>query len=461
MTNRSVTDAVLDVVILAAGKGTRMKSKLPKVLHPLNGRAMVQYSVQAAFEATDRTPMVIVGHQEDAVREELGGAARYARQEEQLGTGHAIMQAYSTLEKQSDHVAVIYADMPLLRGDTLRKLHAAQVTNADGPFSMLTLTTDTPRGFGRVIRSASGAVQAIVEEADASPEQKAIREVNVGIYCFEAAWLWSHLDQIPLSTKGEYYLTDLVAIAVKEGGTINALVMDDPTEGMGVNTRVHLAEAETAMRQRINETMMLSGVTIIDPATTYIHADVTIGHDTIIYPNTYLLEETIIGHDCIIGPNAHITGATIGDRCVIKQSVMEYATLEDDVDVGPFARLRKGAYLESGVHMGNFGEVKNSRLGRGVAMGHFSYIGDADIGSETNIGAGTITCNYDGKQKHKTIVGKNTFIGSDTLLVAPVELGDNAHTGAGSVVTRDVPANTLVYGVPAKSPTRSSRKAEE
>lgn len=461
MSNNASVRSIFDVVILAAGKGTRMKSKLPKVLHPINGTSMVMHSVNSATKATGRSPVVVVGHQEAAVRAELNETARYVRQEEQLGTGHAVMQAREMLQGEASHVAVIYADMPLLRSETLQNLYEAQVQNQDGPFSMLTLSAEKPRGFGRIIRNEAGSVQAIVEEADATPEQKAIKEVNVGIYCFDAEWLWGHLDRIPLSAKGEYYLTDLVAIAVAEGGAINALVMEDPLEGLGVNTRIHLAEAEAAMRKRVNETHMLNGVTIIDPATTYIYGDVVIGPDTVILPNTHIYGATTIGEDCTIGPNSHITGATIGNRCIIRQSTVEYATLEDNVDVGPYARLRKGAYLESGVHMGNFGEVKNSRLGRGVAMGHFSYIGDADIGTETNIGAGTITCNYDGKRKHRTIVGDHVFVGSDTLLVAPVKLGDRARTGAGSVVTRDVPAGTLVYGVPARPPSRSNREAEE
>lgn len=461
MTDHVSAQSSFDVVILAAGKGTRMKSKLPKVLHQLNNKPMVLYSVEAATAASGRPPVLVVGFQEEVVRKEVDDAARYVRQQEQLGTGHAVMQARDMLKGKSTHIAVIYADMPLLRSETLAKLHQAQIANTDGPFSMLTLETDTPRGFGRIIRGEDGTVKAIVEEAAATDEQKLIREVNVGIYCFDAGWLWEHLDAIPLSAKGEYYLTDLVEIAVDAGGSINALTMEDPTEGLGVNTRVHLSEAEAAIRTRINEAIMLSGVTMIDPSTTYIHPDVQIGQDTVIYPNTYLLDGTTIGEDCVIGPNCYITGSIIGDRCVVKQSTLEYATLEADVDAGPYARLRKGAYLESGVHMGNFGEVKNSRLRQGVAMGHFSYIGDADIGAKTNIGAGTITANYDGKNKNKTIVGEHAFIGSDTVLIAPVVVGDNAIIGAGSVVTKDVAAESLVYGVPAKPPSPSSKKSRE
>jgi bifunctional UDP-N-acetylglucosamine pyrophosphorylase/glucosamine-1-phosphate N-acetyltransferase len=315
---------------------------------------------------------------------------------------------------------------------------------------MLTLEADKPRGFGRIVRGDDGAVRAIVEEAVATEEQRRIREVNLGVYCFDAAWLWAHLDRIPLSPKGEYYLTDLVGLAVGEVASVKTLGLDDPDEALGINTRVHLAEAEAALRRRINEKWMLAGVTLIDPATTYIDAAATLGPDTVILPNTHIWGATTIGRDCRIGPNSVLRDVTVGDRCHIDSSVVEGATLENEVGIGPYAHLRKGAYLESGVHMGNFGEVKNSRLRRGAKMGHFSYIGDADIGEDTNIGAGTITCNYDGVRKNKTTVGAGVFIGSDTLLVAPVTVGRGARTGAGAVVTKDVPDDSLAVGMPAR-----------
>lgn len=445
----------LDAVILAAGQGTRMKSELPKVLHPIGGQPLVLYSVQAAEAVSHQPPVLVVGHEAEQVREAVGERARYAVQAEQLGTGHAVMQARELLEGRSDTVLVMYADMPLLSADTLLALYEAH-TGSGGPITMLTHLTDMPRGFGRIIRGEGNSVRAIVEAAQATPEQLAIREVNVGVYCFDADWLWSHLDAIPLSPKGEYYLTDLVEIAVGEGADIRALVVEDADEVLGINTRVHLAEAEAALRRRVNERLMLSGVTLIDPASTYIHPGVTVGRDTIIMPNTYLWGGTSIGTHCVIGPNTIIRDSQIGDHCEVLSSVIEQAGMEDHVDIGPFGHLRKGAYLESGVHMGNFGEVKNSRLRSGVKMGHFSYIGDGDIGEETNIGAGTITCNYDGVKKNKTVTGKGVFIGSDTMLVAPVTLGDGARTGAGSVVTRDVAAGELVYGVPAKPPVSAA-----
>lgn len=451
----------LDVVILAAGQGTRMESSLPKVLHPLGGQPMVRYSIQAARAVSQRPPVLVVGHGEEQVREVVGDAARYVVQAEQLGTGHAVMQARAMLEGQSGTVVVTYADMPLLTAGTIEAMCDAQQASG-GPLTMLTHLTDTPRGFGRIVRDAeTGRVQAIVEAAQATPEQLAIREVNVGVYCFDAAWLWSHLDAIPLSPKGEYYLTDLVEIAVREGGNVTALAAGDADEVLGINTRVHLAEAEAALRRRVNERLMLAGVTLIDPATTYVHPTVTVGRDTVIMPNTYLWGSTKIGENCVVGPNSLVRDSRVGDGCEIRASVVEHAVLEDDVDIGPFAHLRRGAYLETGVHMGNFGEVKNSRLRRGVKMGHFSYIGDGDIGEDTNIGAGTITCNYDGVRKNKTVTGKGVFIGSDTMLVAPVTLGDGARTGAGSVVTKDVPPGTLVYGVPARAPERKPVPSED
>ena len=447
----------LDIVILAAGQGTRMRSELPKVLHMLGGQPMVMYSVASATAVSRRAPVLVIGHGAERVRELVGDAAHYVVQGEQLGTGHAVAQARGLLAGQSQHVIVMYADMPLLRAETLQALYDAQRAST-GPITMLTHITDNPRGFGRIVRDAQGRVQAIVEEAQATPQQLAIREVNDGVYCFDAGWLWNHLDDIPLSPKGEYYVTDLVGLAVAQGATVNALIAEDESEVLGINTRVHLSEAEAALRKRINEALMLAGVTMVDPASTYVHSTVHIGLDTVIMPNTCLWGRTTIGEGCVIGPNTVVRDSTIGNRCQILSSVVESAVVEDDVDIGPFAHLRKGAHLESGVHMGNFGEVKNSRLRRGVKMGHFSYVGDADIGEDTNIGAGTITCNYDGVRKNRTVVGKNVFIGSDTMLVAPVTLGDGARTGAGSVVTHDVPPDTLVYGVPARAPVGGLNK---
>jgi len=305
-------------------------------------------------------------------------------------------------------------------------------------------------GFGRILRDEGGLVVGIVEEAVATDTQKKIRELNCGVYCFDGHWLWPHLTQLPLSPKGEYYLTDLVAMAVAEGQAVEALKISDVTEVLGINDRTHLAQAEAVVRKRINERWMLEGVTLLDPTLIFIDATVRIGQDTIIYPNTYLQGATTIGRQCRLGPNTIVRNSTVGDGCTIEASVIEGAILEEDVDVGPFSHLRKGAHLATGVHVGNFGEVKNSYLGPGTKMGHFSYLGDATVGREVNIGAGTITCNFDGQRKHPTAIEDGAFIGSDTMLVAPVRVGAGAKIGAGSVVTHDIPPHSVAYGVPAR-----------
>jgi bifunctional UDP-N-acetylglucosamine pyrophosphorylase/glucosamine-1-phosphate N-acetyltransferase len=437
-------------VVLAAGQGTRMKSDLQKVLHPLVGRPLVTYAVETATVLTGSAPVLVVGHSSEAVRETVGDGAVFVEQAEQCGTGHAVLQARRVLQGTSDLVVVTYADMPLLTADTLRRLVDRQRENS-GPITILILVDDDPRGFGRVIRDESGAVVRIVEEPVATPEELAVRELNAGVYCFAADWLWNHVDRIPLSQpKEEYYLTDMVGMAIDQGLRVEGVIAGDAAEVLGINTRVHLAEAESAMRRRINAGWMLRGVTIVDPATTYVEPGVTIGRDTTIWPNTHLRGETTIGQHCTIGPNTIVEDCQIGDRCRVLASVLEQAVMEDGADVGPFGHLRKGAHLGRGVHMGNFGEVKNSTLGPGVKMGHFSYVGDAEIESGANVGAGTITCNYDGARKHKTVIDEGAFIGSGTMLVAPVRVGKGAVTGAGSVVTHDVPDGSVAYGVPAR-----------
>jgi len=437
-------------VILAAGQGTRMYTTLPKVLHPILGKPMIWYALQAAYQATKELPVIVVGHEADRVRQAVEGEARFVMQAERLGTGHAVQQAESLLRGKSDLILVTYADMPLVSPETLQNLIDAHRAH-DGPISLLTLIADDPRGFGRIYRDPDNNVLAIVEEAQATPEQKTIRELNTGVMCFNADWLWDALTRVGLSPKGEYYLTDLVAIAVSGGKKVQAILVDNEAEMIGVNTRAHLAEAAAQIQQRINHAWMLAGVTLEDPSAAYIEPTVTLGMDTVIKPNTHLHGATEIGAACILGPNTIIHDSLLGDRCEVLSSVIEHAKLEDDVDVGPYAHLRAGAHLAQGVHMGNFSEVKNSYLGPGSKMGHFSYLGDATLGQNVNIGAGTVTCNYDGMHKHKTEIGANVFIGSDTMLVAPLKLGEGAYTGAGSVVTKDVPEDTIVVGMPARA----------
>ncbi|MEN8241172.1 MAG: bifunctional UDP-N-acetylglucosamine diphosphorylase/glucosamine-1-phosphate N-acetyltransferase GlmU [Chloroflexota bacterium] len=449
----------ISTLILAAGKGTRMKSKLLKVLHPLAGKPMVWHPINQVAQLSDQKPVVVIGYQADAVKQTLGDLAKYAVQEEQLGTGHAVMQAEPLLAGKSDLVLVLFGDMPLVTAKTLSALIDKQKNNP-GPVSMLTVTADDPRGFGRILRNDLGEVEAIVEEVDCTPEQREITELNISMYCFQADWLWEHLPQIPISAKGEYYLTDIIAIARQQGLPVQAEVIPDPLEAMGINTRVHLAEAETILRQRINRQWMLDGVTIIDPSSTYIETSVTLGQDTVIFPNTTLQGETHIGTDCQIGPNTTVIDTAIGNQCRVFSSVLERAVLKNNVDIGPFGHLRSGAHLSDGVHMGNFGEVKNATLGPGAKMGHFSYIGDATIGKDVNIGAGTITCNYDGKNKNHTVIEDGVFIGSDTMLIAPLTIKEGAHTGAGSVVNKDVEKNTVVVGAPARSIRKLDNKGE-
>jgi bifunctional UDP-N-acetylglucosamine pyrophosphorylase/glucosamine-1-phosphate N-acetyltransferase len=438
-------------VILAAGQGTRMKSSRPKVLHPVGGRPMVLWSVDKARASGAEEVVLVVGEGAEAVKETAGDEVRYVFQEEQLGTGHAALQAREALAGKADTVFVLYGDMPTLRTETLQRLIQRHEERKPA-VTMLSVTSEDSMGFGRVVRDEAGNVRAIVEEAVAGPEILAIEELNCGVYCFDAPWLWERLPDVPVTQpKGEYYLTDMIGLAVEDGRTVEAVTIRDVEEVQGINTRVHLARAEGILRERINEEIMLSGVTLIDPATTYIEAGVRVGRDTVIYPNTHLQGETVIGEECVIGPNTIVRDTRVGDRCEITASVLEEAVLEDDVDIGPFGHLRPGAHLGQGVHMGNFGEVKNSYLAPGTKMGHFSYLGDAELGEDVNVGAGTITCNYDGQRKHPTVIEERVFIGSGAMLVAPVRVGKGAKIGAGAVVTRDVPEESLAYGVPARN----------
>lgn len=439
----------ISTIILAAGEGTRMKSDLPKVLHPLNGKPLLRYSIDAARSAGSQRIVVVIGNGAEKVREVVGTTAECVVQEKRMGTGHAVMIAEPAFKNQDGLILVITGDMPLLTADTLQRLVQSQLEN-DGPMTLSTVHSRNPRGFGRILRDADGNVKGIVEEAQATPEQLKIDELNVSGYCFRAQWLWKALKQIKLSPKGEYYLTDVVEVAVKEGSRIAALVLEDEEETLGINNRVHLAEAERIIRRRINQTYLLDGVTMTDPNLVYIEEGVRIGRDTVLLPNTHLSGNTVIGEKCEIGPNTMISDSTIGNHCHLLASVIEGAVVEDEVGMGPFCHLRKGAHLGRGVHMGNFGEVKDSHLAAGVKMGHFSYIGNAEIGENVNIGAGTITCNYDGVHKHPTEIGADTFIGSDTMLVAPLKIGKGAKTGAGAVVTHDVADHEVVAGVPAR-----------
>lgn len=447
-------------VILAAGLGKRMRSNLPKTLHPLLGKPIVFHALDAVLPYVDLAPVLVTGFGGEQVREELarayGSAVTFALQAEQLGTGHAVRSAEDQLRGKADMLLVTFGDMPMLRPETIERL--IQIHRETG--STLTMTSvigDLPRGFGRVVRSSDGSVQAIVEEAVATPEQLKIREYNISAYCFDAEWMWQNLEKLKPSPKGEFYITDLVAEAKAQACRVEAVVLEDLAEGLGINNRVDLADCERALRKRINQQWMLAGVSFLDPDTTTVEMDVTIGQDTVLYPNTHLRGRTSIGENCVIGPDTTLLHTSVGDNSVIQYSTAEKATVGSHVTMGPFCHLRSGAVLMDHVHLGNFGEVKDSTLGEHTKMGHFSYIGNALIGKDVNIGAGTITCNFDGKAKHLTEIGDETFIGSDTMLVAPLKIGKRAKTAAGAVVTHDVPDETLVVGVPARPRERKDQ----
>jgi bifunctional UDP-N-acetylglucosamine pyrophosphorylase/glucosamine-1-phosphate N-acetyltransferase len=346
----------------------------------------------------------------------------------------------------------------LLQVETLRRLVELQKSNP-GPLSLLTVMGDATSDLGRVARAPDGRTSRVVEKDLASPAVLAGCELNAGVFCIAGDWVWDALRRLPVSPAGEYYLTGLVELAAADGLAVETLCVEDAQEALGVNDRVRLAEAEAIMRRRINASYMLAGVTLVNPEQTYIEAGVKIGADTTIWPNTYLRGNTIIGSGCTIGPNTIMQDCRVGNDCTILAAVMECAVVEDNVSMGPFAHLRKNAHLGKGVHMGNFGEVKNSYLGPGTKMGHFSYMGDVTTGEDVNIGAGTITCNFDGVHKNPTVIGDKAFIGSDTMLVAPVKIGEGAHTGAGAVVTHDVPPGETVVGVPAR-PLRKQDKGD-
>lgn len=446
-------------VVLAAGLGTRMKSALPKVLHPLCGLPMIAYPLRALAEAGISSVFVVHNPALASLHEHFDQSVVLVPQSPPLGTAHAVQQAQPYAQGFAE-VMVLNGDTPLIQPETIRALVQARRA-ADAAVALLTMMPANPQGLGRIVRSEDGArVRAIVEEVDCTPEQRRIREVNAGAYCFDGTWVWSALARVqPNPRKGEYFLTDLVALANAEGRAVVAVTVPEE-EGLGINTRAELARAEAVLRQRINTQHMLNGVTIVDPATTYIEATVQIAQDTVIFPNTFLRGNTVIGEGCEIGPNSMLVDAQIGRRVRITYSVIEHSRLDDDADAGPFAHIRGGAHIGPRVHIGNFAEVKNSVLGAETKMGHFSYVGDATIGAGVNIGAGTITCNYDGERKHPTHIGDGAFIGSDTMLVAPVRIGEGAKTGAGAVVTKDVPPHTLAVGVPAR-PIRRLRPNED
>jgi len=444
-----------------------MRSARPKVLHTLAGRPMIAHVLAATEGAGARQAIVVLGHEAAAVRAALPAETLTVVQEPQLGTGHAVRVALDALpvgmeEEEGETALILYGDMPLLRAATLRALRAAHALTPY-PLTLLSAIAPDPAGYGRVLRDACGRVIGVKEQKELAPGEEDVAEINVGVYCADLAWLRGAVRALPAHPDGEYYLPDLVAVAlagdaaeargvaVVRLGEIDGAETD---EAQGVNTRVQLAAAAAVVRARLNRDHMLAGVTIVDPATTYIEPGVTIGMDTTILPNTHLCGSTRIGAGCVVGPDAEVVDSAVADDVHITRSVVEGARVGPRCHVGPFAHLRHNAVLTEDVHIGNYAEVKNSTIGPNSVSHHVSYIGDTTIGANVNVGAGTITANYDGVRKHPTVIGDNVFVGVGTLLRAPVTLGAGSRTGAGAVVTRDVEPGTTVAGVPARPLTR-------
>jgi len=461
----SASQTPFDVLVLAAGLGTRMKSGKAKVLHLLDGRPLIAHVCRVADALDPRHIYVIVGHQGDQVGAAAAAAVgpdhiKCVVQEQQLGTGDAVMAARPELGEAHSTLLVLSGDVPLLRQETLRALVTAHRT-VRAACTVLSVKMENPTGYGRVVRDEAGQLLRIVEQKDADEEQKKIREINSGIYCFETDLLFPALARVkPVNQQGEFYLTDVPEILRQDGARIHLQLHHDAREVAGINTRAELAEFENLLRRRtIRRLMTEDGVTFIDPAHAYISSEAIIGHDTVIHPDVQIEGASVIGDNCEIRAGSRITNSRLGANVLIKDHcVIIDSDLAAGCTAGPFAHLRMNAVLEEGAIIGNFVEVKKSRVGRGTKSMHLTYLGDATIGEGTNIGAGTVTCNYDGRHKHQTIIGDNVKIGSDTMLVAPVKVGNGAVTGAGSVVTKDVPPDTLVAGVPASPRKRVNQE---
>ncbi len=430
----------LTAIILAAGEGKRMRSSQPKVLHRLCGRPLVAYPLRAARSVADRL-VVVVGPDAGDLADVLGPDAQVAEQRERLGTGHAVLQAQPFCGDGA--VLVLPGDAPLLSAATVERLVAHHRTTRAAA-TMLTAAVDEPRGYGRILRQG-GRVAGIVEERDATDDQKAITEINTSVYCFEARRLWSALAKVrPDNDQGEYYLTDVIAILARAGERIEALATTDPVEALGVNDRKQLAALAAIQRQRILDRLMEDGVTIVDPASTYVEDTVSIGPDTIVYPHVVIEGNTTIGGDCVIGAGCQVSGSRLADRVALKPyCVIADSVVDTGASLGPFCHLRPQSHVGAHARIGNFVELKKTRMGRGAKANHLAYLGDATVGDDVNVGAGTITCNYDGVAKHATTIEDGAFIGTNASLVAPITIGAGAYVGAGSVITKDVPAGAL------------------
>jgi bifunctional UDP-N-acetylglucosamine pyrophosphorylase/glucosamine-1-phosphate N-acetyltransferase len=441
-------------VILAAGLGTRMRSRTPKVLHRLCGRPMLDYVLDAwqatADAAGSGPPIVVWSPASEAVRSVYEGRVGMARQAEPRGTGDAVRAALDEVAGDATELLVLSGDVPLILPDDLAAILDVRRQD-DAAIALATVDAADPAALGRVVRSEFGIVERIVEAKDASPDELATNEVNAGLYAFDVAWLRRRIRSLePSPATGELYLTDLIALARADGRLVSAIEFEDDGRFDGINDRAQLAQAEWALRVRLNERHLRAGVTMRDPSTAYVDWDVELGEDVVLEPNVILRGATRVGPGTTIGAGSQLVDTTVGAGCVVWASILEASTVEDGARIGPFAHLRPGSHVGPDAEVGNFAELKNTRLGRGVKQHHVSYLGDADLGDGTNVGAGTITANFDGRRKHRTSIGRAVFLGVDTMIVAPLEIGDGAKTGAGAVVTRNVPAGKLAVGVPAR-----------
>jgi bifunctional UDP-N-acetylglucosamine pyrophosphorylase/glucosamine-1-phosphate N-acetyltransferase len=437
-------------VVLAAGLGTRMKSATPKVLHRICGRTLVDHVLDAADEATGTRPLVVYSPATEGVRDHVAARADTALQASPDGTGDALRAALDVLGDDVAEVLVLSGDVPLVGPDLLGSLLEARAMDA-AAIALVAVDAIDPTGLGRVVRNEAGTVERIVEDKDATPDERSITEINAGLYAFDAAWLRRRIrDLRPSPVTGEIYLTDLVRFARQDGRLVAALDVADDGRLTGINDRTQLARAEWDMRVDMNDRWMRAGVTMVDPSTVYLDHEVELAQDVVIEPNVILRGATRIGERTRIAAGSQIVDSVIGPDCVVWASVIERSTVEDHVTIGPFSHLRPGSHVGRRSEIGNYAEIKNSQLGEHVRQHHASYLGDAEVGADTNVGAGTITANYDGVRKHRTVIGERVFLGVDTMLRAPITLGDDARTGAGAVVTKDVPAGKLAVGVPAR-----------
>lgn len=436
----------MNAIVLAAGKGTRMKSDLYKVLHPVCGKPMVSHVLHTIQESGIENVVTVVGHGAEKVKEVIGNVSHFVFQEEQLGTAHAVLQAKDVLAHKKGITIVMCGDTPLLTKETISTLLRYH-NETKAKATILTAVAENPMGYGRIIRDSSGNVMKIVEQKDTNEQEAAVKEINTGTYCFDNELLFNVLSQVSTNnSQGEYYLTDVIELLQKESHIVSAYQTLDFDETLGVNDRIALSQAEVHMQRRILENHMKNGVTIINPMNTYIESDVIIGKDTVIYPGCMIKGHSVIGEYCEIGMNTEIKDGVIGDYSSIKQSVVHDSSIGQHVSVGPFAHIRPETHVANHVRLGNFVETKKSKIGEKSKVSHLSYIGDAEIGENVNVGCGSITVNYDGKNKHKTVIEDGTFIGCNSNLVAPVTVKKNSFVAAGSTITKDVPEHALAFG---------------